>query len=469
MSESVQEASPEFQPASPAIAVQLAGWIDELRYESLPEEVISQAKEAFRDAISNLVFGKHQVRTRPYETTVSSVGGRAAGADGQRIHETEASLAFTNAAYVQSSELDDCFVGAGGHPGSVVVPVVLALSERKPIDGRAAITAAVAGYEIMHRATAPIEPYYLKRGFQATGLGGPFGAAAAAAKVLGFPRDVTAQTLAVSGTYCCGLCEYDQSGGEVKRLYSALAARAGVEAADLAAAGVTGPLTIFEGRRGLFLSFSDFSRPELATANLGAEFRIMNRWTKRYPTVAMVHGALDGLRVLCGDKRYGESDIARIQIEVPETAVQHGGGVKVPVDMVSAQFSFAYSVALRLLLGSNDLDLYEDPALRSNPEVTKLCEKVDVVAVPDETQLSKGGAIVTVEFADGEVRSHVQYSPAGTPSNPLGADVLYARFDELTRDALPEGTRRELNEAISDLDHLSSLDRIKELIGFSPS
>ena len=50
--------------------------------------------------------------------------------------------------------------------------------------------------------------------------------------------------------------EYDQSGGEVKRLHAGSAAHSGVEAAQLAQLGLTGPRTIFEGQRGIFRLFA---------------------------------------------------------------------------------------------------------------------------------------------------------------------------------------------------------------------
>src|SRR5690606_38083027 len=122
----------------------------------------------------------------------------------------------------------------GGHPGVSVVPAVLAEAERRGATGRDVLTAVVAGYEVMHRVTAPIHPHHLERGFQGTGLGGPFAAAAAVATLTGLDAGRTAHALAIAGSFATGLSEYDQSGGEVKRVYAGLAARGGLEAAELA-------------------------------------------------------------------------------------------------------------------------------------------------------------------------------------------------------------------------------------------
>ena len=47
----------------------------------------------------------------------------------------------------------------------------------------------------------------------------------------------------------------DEAGGEVKRIHGALGVRNGMQAAMLAKVGLTGPLTVFEGRHGFFAAF----------------------------------------------------------------------------------------------------------------------------------------------------------------------------------------------------------------------
>jgi 2-methylcitrate dehydratase PrpD len=78
--------------------------------------------------------------------------------------------------------------------------------------------------------------------------------------------------------------EYDQSGGEIKRLHPGMAARSGIQAALLAADGLTGPLTIMEGERGILRLFGDGSEPQVDEVwNFGYHVRDIN--FKRYPTV----------------------------------------------------------------------------------------------------------------------------------------------------------------------------------------
>ena len=57
--------------------------------------------------------------------------------------------------------------------------------------------------------------------------------------------------LAIAGSHAGGTMEYDQSGGEVKRLHNGMACCGGLRSALLAQIGLTGPPTIFEGERGI--------------------------------------------------------------------------------------------------------------------------------------------------------------------------------------------------------------------------
>ena len=78
--------------------------------------------------------------------------------------------------------------------------------------------------------------------------------------------------LAIAGSHAGGTMEYDQSGGEVKRMHNGMACCGGLRSAMLAQMGLTGPPTIFEGERGILKVIpgaaistrsSKISRPEV--------------------------------------------------------------------------------------------------------------------------------------------------------------------------------------------------------------
>jgi 2-methylcitrate dehydratase PrpD len=444
------------------LASQLADWATGLRYDDLPDPVVAAAKESIRDTLAGAVLG---ARGRQFGSMVAGDARTAVATSIGSARPTGLIAAATaNAIAAHGCELDDTLLGAGGHPGAVVVPVALATAEAAAGSGRDLITAVVAGYELLYRVMAPIYPSNQPRGFQATGVAGPFAAAATAASIRGHGPETLTQAFGIAGSYAAGLLEYDQTGGECKRLYAGLAARAGLEAVELASAGITGPATILEGRRGVFAGFGDQRETGRATDGLGQDFSILTRRrVKRYPAVGSFHGALDALGTVLGER--GETDpasVAAVDVFLAPLSVAHGGAVVAPTDVVSAQFSCAYSVALRVLFGRNDLELYEDRRLWTDPAVLAVAARVTVQADDRlDPQAEQGRGRISVHFTDGTVREANAPVPAGRPDNPLPRDEMDARFTRFSR-GLGESAQRQLDHALTHLEHL---DGVGDLAG----
>jgi 2-methylcitrate dehydratase PrpD len=448
------------------IAEQFARWAVGVTFDDLPEGVVIEARNAISDIVSLMVLGSTVERVAPYRALVAEnpLAGSATIARDAGLF-APAAAAFVNAIYAHSSEYDDIYLEAGGHPGVAVIPAALAVAEQRRLSGRQLIAAVAVGYEVMHRSINPIFPYTQRRGFQGTGLAGPFGSAAAVGSLRNTDAAILAHAFGIAGCYSSGLMEYDQSGGESKRLYAGLAARAGIESVELAMAGISGPLTIFEGRRGVFNAFADERHPERATAGLGSGFRIAtHRHVKPYPVVTSIHGALDALRVLV-PLPLDPGDIDSITIVVPPLAVSHGGAIGVPKDTLSAQFSFAFSVAVWVLTGSTDMRWFEDDAFRRSEQVAALCSKV--VLRPDprlEADAQQGGATVEIVFADGRKSINESPIPSGRPDNPLSEEQRIERFSGFTEPGL--GTKRSaaLFDALQSLDSLDDAGEIMRAI-----
>ena len=84
----------------------------------------------------------------------------------------------------------------------------------------------------------------------------------------------------IAGSHSAGTMEYDQTGGEIKRVHAGIAARGGIQAAMLARLGLTGPPTIIEGKRGFCRVFADQYDMDVITRDLGTDFKIMRIWFK---------------------------------------------------------------------------------------------------------------------------------------------------------------------------------------------
>lgn len=447
---------------SERIAPILARFVADLTYEDLPTEIVSATKTLVMDQLACQLVGSTMPWVKPAldlvqlsagakgESTVVNFGSRVLAGD----------AAFANATFGQSCELDDSAYGSSGHVGTATIPVAMAMGEREHCNGREFIVATVAGYEVMYRLMAAIRPHHNNRGFHSQSIAGPFAGAATAGKLLKLNADEITHALAIAGSHACGPVEYDQSGGEVKRIHAGLGARGGVHSALLAKFGLTGPPTIIEGKRGFIHIFADQSNPSLITADLGRVFNVQNVIFKVYPTVAIIHTAIAAISRLVEEHNIQPGNVAKIRVGLTHFALMHGAGIGAPTDVLGAQFSLAYSMALAVSKRSNDLPNYINPSLWSDPEIVELIEKVEPYAHPEAVGKRDHLAEVTITLHDGRTCAAVEVHPKGTPQNPAEPQQLISKVRSLAGAVL---TDSQTNDLISAVEHLDEIGDVADL------
>ena len=262
----------------------LAAHTAKVRYEDIPPEAIEKAKDCILDQIGVELIGSTLEWNKIAYRYVADMGGRAESTIvnyGTKAPALDA--AFVNATFGQGCELDDVGFAAGGHPGAATVPVALAVCEKQRSTGKDFLAAVVVGCDVMYRLLAAVRPSSGKRGFHSHGIGAPFGAMATAARLLRLNEGQILHAFGIAGMHSSGTMEYDQTGGEVKRVIAGVAARSGIQAAMLAQLGLTGPPTIIEGKRGFLKVFADQIEPEEITRDLGSDFKIMRHLVQALP------------------------------------------------------------------------------------------------------------------------------------------------------------------------------------------
>jgi 2-methylcitrate dehydratase PrpD len=210
----------------PGVTAELARHATRLRYEDIPPEVIEKAKDCILDQIGVELIGSTLEWNKIAYRYVLEMGGRAESTIvnyGTRVPTLDA--AFVNATFGQGCELDDVGFAAGGHLGAATVPVALALAEKDRASGKDVLSAVVAGCDVMYRLLLAVRPSSGKRGFHSHGIGGPFGAMVTASRLLRLSNDQMLHAFGIAGSHSSGTMEYDQTGGEVKRVHAGVAAR----------------------------------------------------------------------------------------------------------------------------------------------------------------------------------------------------------------------------------------------------
>ena len=437
--------------------VRLAEYAAGLRYENLPKEVIAAAKDAIIDTIAACICGSALPWSRIIIDYAERTGpGGASRILGRGTAVQAPAAALANGALAHAFELDSLTrPGAGAHPGATVLPPALAIAQQQvgageSVGGKRLIAAFVAGNEIMIRIGRATGHTNEARGFHAPGTTGPFGAAVACAHLLGLDAAKMTNAIGIAGSLAGGLLEFAKGdGGMVKRLHLGRASEAGVLAASLAQAGFTGPRTVLEGQFGFLRVFcTEFDETEL-TKGLGEEFVTTSTVLKRYPVHATAHAAVRAVRDLQTGHGFAGGEVEAVTVTGNKRMVERHA-IAEPSDLMLAQYSIPFCVALALHREARDPESYDESAL-ADPQIRALTRRVRIVP---ETDGGHGamGSTVTLTLSDGRhFEKHVD-------SGLLEPGELPDKFTRLTRGALGESGAARLFARLQRLEDEASLD-----------
>jgi 2-methylcitrate dehydratase PrpD len=297
----------------------------------------------------------------------------------------------------------------------------------------------------------------MQRGYHAQGVVGVFIAAATAGKIERLNPAQMTHAFAIAGSHASGTMEYDQSGGEVKRMHSGLACAGGMRSALLAAAGLTGPSTILEGKRGIIRVFGGELKTDPVIKNLGEDYAVLHAAIKRFPVNASQHSPIELLDNLVQEQRFQARDIEEIEVGVNEGVLLHGGTIYEPKEVIEAQFSLRFSLAVRLLKLSNDLEFYLDPQVWRDPEILELGKNIVLFADPTATGERRFACKMKVTLRGGKIIEGDITSPRGTSRNPLSAEEIRNKFFRLGSKVLSD---QKLNEIIGKVERIEGEDDI---------
>jgi 2-methylcitrate dehydratase PrpD len=439
--------------------VRLADYAAGLRYQDLPSEVVLRTKAIIIDTVAAAICGADLPWSRIVVAYAEGTGpgGRShiLGTGGPPVQAPAAALA--NGALAHGFELDSLTrPGAGVHPGATVLPAALAVAQERGLGGRALIAALVAGNEVMIRIGRATGHTNEARGFHAPGTTGPFGAAVAAGHLLRQDAAAMANALGIAGSLAGGLLEFARGdGGMVKRLHLGRAAEAGVLAASLAQGGFTGPRTVLEGEFGFLRVFcTRFDEAEL-TRGLGEDFLLLTAALKRYPCHATAHAPVRAVRELQAEHDFAGSEVEEITVGGSRRMIERHA-IPEPADLMLAQYSIPFSVALALYREARDPESWDEAAL-ADQQIRALCRRVRLV--PEE-EGDHGGMASTVEIALRDGRRLERRVADGM----LGPDELEDKFLRLTRRTLGAHapTLYERLQRLEDEDNLDWLTGTSE-------
>jgi len=450
----------------------LADWVSSLRYEDIPEDVREHARRFILDNFGCQIAGATLPWSKTYYDMMKATrsGSHSTVAYyGDRMSPDDA--AFLNSTFNHANETDDTHLKSPTHPGGIAVPAALALSEFAGATGEQLLVAVVAAYEIQIRLSWACSPFLIYRGHHPPVGVGPFGAAAAGAVLLGFDSDTTVNAFAIAGSHSAGLIEYTKTGGSVKRIHSAIPTQAGVRAALFAQSGITGPHSIIEGEKGFCKVFAgDYDLSRL-TDGLGSHYHLLDNGLKPYSCCHLIHAAFDALDDARDETPLTPENVKSITVATnSEPILSHIGSITEPTDILGAQFSLPFSMAMRLhhggrgVKGGNgfwdyvDVDC-EDPALVETARKVKV-----IVAQNDKWERVDEGAGLEIETTDGrKIEACVPFSK-GLPENPLSPAEVEEKFRYLVDPVMPAGSPDAVVQAVAGLESITDIDDLVRLL-----
>jgi 2-methylcitrate dehydratase PrpD len=311
--------------AGATLADRLAAWVCDLRFDDLPDEVVSKTKLHVLFLIGSACVGKREaIGTRGIEIArrLGGAGGRCTIV-GESAPAAAVDAAFANAALIMSGDGDDYLLPAGGHPGVVTIPPALALAEQEGRSGSDLLAAVVAGYELLGKLATLEWAWDSRVPRRATIPFGPFGPAAAASRLLGLDVQKTAHAIRYAASMAMGLSENPFGG-----LYYGYVARNGITAAVSAAAGGEMPLATLEGKRGFFMSF--FERipdgADRVADRLGHEWEMTLAELKTWGTTGMNYAAIELMLELIAEHQLTAENVERIVVDLSSERANHAAG-----------------------------------------------------------------------------------------------------------------------------------------------
>ena len=446
-------------PRLSGYTTKLAQYAATLRYEDIPAEVKQRIKNCITDTVAVILYGgklpwsemiiAHAKRTGP--------GGKSAILGIGNVKVQAPSAALAHGAMAHAFELDNLTSpDSGSHPGAAMFSAGLAIAQDRGLSGRELIGAMTSGAEVMirigHAAKGTLEP----RGFHAPGTTGPFGGAVTGGKLLQFDATKMTNAIGIAGSLSGGLLEFANSndGGMVKKLHLGRAAESGVLAASLASEGFTGPSTVIEGQSGYLHAFCNESDAAELTKGLGENYDSMAIMMKRFACHITAHRPVEAMLDLRDEYKFTAADVEAIAI-TGNQRMATVNNIPAPPDVLLAQYSIPFSVALSLYRNAIDPDSFDENVAKDR-QILALAQKVKML-VKDGQSRENLTATVAVTLKGGRTVTRTVTEFLGTPERPLNEAALREKFMQMSK-RFPRAAMDRLFDRLQNLENERTLD-----------
>ena len=437
-----------------------------INIETIEKTTLTKAINLVRDGLGVLISGiSHdtvKILAEHFKPQEPKTGIKVIG------HNLNANLpeaAFMYGCAIHSMDFEPMFLPPT-HAISPVLSPLIAIAQSREIDGKTFLKAFMAGIQIEAglRIGAKISDNeaadnknhfpFEKQGFHPPGTVGPLGAALASSIALGLTEDECIMALGYAASRSSGIS--GNIGTMTKATHCGNAARSGLEAAMLAARGLTSSKEIIETGSGWAQVFGGYSFNHKALTEGMEEiscFASPGFAIKKWPAHTAMQIAINGaLQLHKFDHRKG-----KIEIRVPIFKYCNRPHPNSPDE---TRFSFQYNVAISLIDGFVNANSFCNTKL--NSEVVQDYLKRIELNMDSTIPRDFGKMKVIIKLGNGmEVLSN---SWPGHWKTPMTEEELSLKFDSCCSEYLEKPQIKQCEKRIKNIPKSRNInDLIKTL------
>ncbi len=425
-------------PKTPGLTAHVGRFVTTTTYEQIPKEVIELGRKSILDGLGLALAGSRAETgsiSRKFVEQSGVCNGKAT-IIGSAQKTSPRFAALVNGISIHADDFDDTQLAAAKdrvygllmHPTVPVLPAIFALAEQRPVSGKEWMLAYHLGAEVECKIAEAIAPRHYQDGFHTTGTCGPFGSAAACAKLLKFDLLKTQKAFGLAASQSAGLRE--NFGTMTKPFQAGHAAESGLISAELVELGWSAAEQIFEADRGFFRAAGGSYDPSTIMDRLG------NPWTfaspgvslKPYPSGSLTHPAMTELARLIDVHKIQAAQVEKVDVganhNMTTTLLHHQ-----PKTGLEAKFSMEFCMAILLLEHKAGLGQFSDKVVQ-RPDVQGMIRKINFYVDPEAESAGydKMTSILKIHLTDGRTISGRADFGKGSPASPMSFDEAAAKF-----------------------------------------
>jgi 2-methylcitrate dehydratase PrpD len=443
----------------------LARFAATLSYDAIPERVRAHCRHVLLDTIACAVAGHQGEETNQLAALAAALGQSSESSviGGDRLSLAGATI--LNGYLVTAVTMCDIHRATLTHVTPEVVPAALAIAERDARSGRDLLVALVAGFEVTTRVGIGADyPAMRARGWHGPGVLGPFGAAAAVGRLRGFDADTMAKAFGLAGSQSAGT--FAAWGTPTVKFHQCRGALSGLMGALLAEQNFLATrefLTAKDG--GLYNSYSNGGKPELATADLGRSWELEQIALRLWPSASSIQGMNTALFDLIEAHDIDPAKVKQLRVRLAQTVFDLHGKLARYKAKFDALISAHYTAAVilhdkKLTLAQFEPARYDDAKLRR-----AAAEQVDVQPDPALTGVQ---AVVEIEMTDGKTLTARCEHPRGSAENPLTWAQIEGKLRTYADGVLAPAHVDEVVAMVARLEDLGSARKLMDALRAAP-